>query len=109
MEKVRKFKLKIRKGDKVKIIYGKDKGKEGVVEKVYPKSGKLLIPGINLYKKHVKKSEQFPQGGVVEIPRPIDVSKVMLICPKCKKPTRVGYKLTGDKKFRICKKCKSTL
>ena len=101
--------MKIRKGDKVKVIYGKDKGREGVVEKVYKKSMKVLVPGINLYKKHVKKSEQFPQGGVVEVPRPLHVSKVMLICPKCNKPTRVGYKLVDGKKFRICKKCKSTL
>lgn len=101
--------MKIRKGDKVKVIYGKDRGREGIVEKVYRKAMKVLIPGINLYKKHVKKSEQFPQGGVVEIPRPIHVSKVMLICPNCKNPTRVGYKLVEGKKFRICKKCKNTI
>ena len=101
--------MKIRKGDKVKIIYGKDKGREGVVEKVYRKSKKVLIPGINMYKKHIKKSEEFPQGGVIELPRPIDVSKIMLVCPKCKKPTRVGYKLQDNKKFRFCKKCQSII
>ncbi len=101
--------MKIRKGDKVRVIYGKDKGREGVVEKVYKKARKVLIPGINIYKKHIKKSEQFPQGGVVEIPRPIDISKVMLICPKCGKPTRVGYKISGGQKFRICKKCQSRI
>ena len=106
---MKKIFMKVRKGDKVKVIYGKDKGREGVVEKVYRKARRVLIPGINLYKKHVKKSEQFPQGGVVEIPRPLDVSKVMLICPKCKKTTRVGYKVVDNKKFRVCKKCKSTI
>jgi len=101
--------MKIRKGDKVKVIYGKDKGKEGMVERVYRKQNKVLIFGVNLYKKHVKKSEQFPNGGIIEVPRPLDVSKVMLICPKCKKPTRVGFKKEDKKKFRFCKKCKSKI
>lgn len=97
--------MKIRKGDKVKIIAGKDKGREGKVERVYLKQNKILIEGINLYKKHIKKSDKVPQGGVVEIPRPLFMAKVMLICPKCKKTTRVGYKVEKGKKFRICKKC----
>jgi len=101
--------MKIKKGDKVKVIYGKDKGKEGVVEKVYKKTNKVLIPGVNLYKKHIKKNEKMPQGGIIDIPRPLDVSKVMLICPKCKKPTRVGFFKEGKKKFRICKKCESKI
>lgn len=97
--------MKIRKGDKVRVMVGKDKGREGVVERAYPKDRKVLIPGVNLYKKHIKKSQQFPQGGVVEIPRPIDVAKVMLICPHCKNPTRVGFIIKNGKKFRRCKKC----
>ena len=101
--------MKIRKGDLVKVIYGKDKGREGKVEKVYPKQNKVKISGINVYKKHVKKSEQLPQGGIVELPRPLNVSKVMLICPVCKKPTRVGYKKEGKRKFRYCKKCDSKI
>ena len=101
--------MKIRKGDLVKVIYGKDKGREGKVEKVYPKQNKVKISGINVYKKHVKKSEQLPQGGIVELPRPLNVSKVMLICPVCKKPTRVGYKKEGKGKFRYCKKCDSKI
>ncbi len=101
--------MKIKKGDKVKIIYGKDKGREGVVEKVYRKDNKVLIPGINLYKRHIKKNEKMPKGGIIEIPRPLDVSKVMLICPKCAKPTRVGILREKSKKWRICKKCKSKI
>jgi large subunit ribosomal protein L24 len=101
--------MKIKKGDKVKVIYGKDKGKEGVVEKVYQKANKVLIPGINLYKKHIKKNEKMPQGGIIEVPRPLAVSKVMLICPKCKKPSRVGFLKERKKKFRVCRKCKSKI
>lgn len=101
--------MKIRRGDKVKIIAGKDRGKEGMVERVYRKQSKVLIPQINVFKKHVKKSEEFPQGGVVELPRPLDVSKVMVICPKCKKPTRVGFLLERGKKFRLCKKCQNKI
>ncbi len=99
--------MKIKKGDKVKVIYGKDRGREGKVERVYKNSRRVLIPGINIYKKHVKKSDQFPQGGVVELPRPLDVSKVMFVCPKCKSPARLGYDFKGDRKVRICKKCGS--
>jgi large subunit ribosomal protein L24 len=101
--------MKIKKGDKVKVSYGKDKGKEGVVEKVYQKANKVLITGINLYKRHIKKNEKMPQGGIVDVPRPLDVSKVMLICPKCKKTTRVGFLVDGKKKFRLCKKCQSKI
>ena len=97
--------MKIKKGDKVKVIYGKDKGREGTVEKVYRKRKMVVIPGVNIYKKHVKRSEQFPQGGAIEVPRPLDVSKVMLICPSCKKPVRVGFKLEKGKKYRVCKSC----
>ncbi len=101
--------MKLKKGDKVKVIYGKDKGREGTVEKVYRKSKKLLITGINIFKRHVKKSDKLPQGGIVEVPRPLDSSKVMLICPKCGQPTRVGYIIEKNKKIRICKKCQSKL
>ena len=101
--------MKIKKGDKVKIISGKDKGREGQVEKVYVKSGKIVIPGANIYKKHIKKNEKMPQGGVVDLPRALSATKVMLICPKCKKMTRVGYLVEKNKKLRICKKCQSKL
>lgn len=99
--------MKLKKGDTVKITVGKDKGRQAKVQKSYRTSGKILVEGLNLYKKHVKKNEQMPQGGVVEIPRALDVSKVMFICPKCKKEARLGFKIEGKKKNRICRKCKS--
>lgn len=99
--------MKIKKGDKVRVIAGKDKGRDGKVEKVYRKQNKVSLPGINIYKKHIKKNEKMPKGGVVELPRPIDISKIMLICPTCSKPSRVGYKIEKNKKIRICKKCKA--
>lgn len=99
--------MKLKKGDKVKVIAGKDKGREGTIERVYKKSEKVLILDINVYKKHVKKNEQMPQGGIVDLPRPLDVSKVMFMCEKCAKPTRLGYKINEDKKVRVCKKCQT--
>lgn len=101
--------MKIKKGDKVKVIAGKDKGRDGKVEKVYKKQNKVLLPGINIYKKHIKKNEKMPKGGVVELPRPIDISKIMLICPTCNKPSRIGYKIEKNKKIRICKKCRTKI
>lgn len=101
--------MKIRKGDKIRVTAGKDKGREGKVERVYAKQNAVVVPGINMYKKHVKKNEQMPQGGIVDVPRAIDVSKITLLCPKCGKPTRVSYEVqkNGNKK-RVCKKCKSS-
>lgn len=101
--------MKIKKGDKIKIIAGKDTGREGIVERAYKKAGVVIVPGINLYKRHIKKNEKMPQGGVVEIPRAINVSKIMLICPKCSKTTRVSYEIKRNKKSRICRKCKSEI
>ena len=101
--------MKIKKGDKIKVIAGKNKGKEGVVEKVYKLQNKILILGLNLYKKHVRKNEKMPQGGVVEVPRPLDISKVMFVCPKCKAVGRLGSLVEKNKKTRICKKCKSVV
>lgn len=95
--------MKLKKGDKVIVIAGKDKGREGVVERVYVKQNKVLLPKINVYKRHIKKSESAPQGGMVELPRAMDVSKVMLLSPKTKKPTRIGYQINKGKKVRVAK------
>src|SRR3989344_7509974 len=97
--------MKIKSNDTIVVIKGKDKGIKAKVERVYPKSGKVLAPTVNKYKKHMKKSESNPQGGVVEVPRPLKISNVMLVCPKCKKPARIGYEIVDDKKYRMCKKC----
>lgn len=94
---------KIKKGDKIKVLLGKDRGKEGQVEKVFGKEGKVLILGVNVYKRHVKKQ------GIIEIPKPIDISNVALICPLCKKPTRISFKEIKDNKLRVCKKCKKEI
>lgn len=101
--------MKLKKGDKVRIMAGKDRRREGVIEKVYKKQKKVLILGINLYKKHIKKSEKVPQGGVVELSRPIDVSKLALVCAHCASITRVGYAINQNKKLRICRKCKESI
>jgi len=101
--------MKIKKGDKIRVMAGKDKGREGKVEKVYKKSNKILIPNINVYKRHVKKNDKMPQGGIVDVPRPLDVAKIMLICPKCGKTARIGFRVEKNKKFRVCKKCESKI
>jgi large subunit ribosomal protein L24 len=97
--------LKFKVGDKVKVMSGKDKGREGNIEKIYPEKKTAVLPGINIYKKHVKKQVAADnKGGIYEIPRSIALSKLMVIDPKTKKPTRVGFKVEGGKKLRISKK-----
>lgn len=98
--------MKLKVGDKVIITKGKDRGREGVVEKIFPKIGKVIVPGLNVYKKH-RKPVGGQEGGIIEFSRPYPISSVSLICPLCKKKTRVGYRLTKDgQKKRICRKCK---
>lgn len=101
--------MKIKKGDLVLITAGKDKGKKGKVEKIYPKEGTILVPGLNLYKKHLKKRDEKTQGGIIDFPRPLPLGKVALICPKCKVQTRVGYSQSENEKIRICRKCQQPL
>jgi len=95
--------MKIKKGDKVKIILGKDRGKEGTVEFVLPEKNKVFVGGANLYKRHVKKMQNM-EGGIIDLPKPMNVSNVSLICPNCKKLAKIGYKIVGKIKSRICKK-----
>ena len=98
--------LKFKIGDAVKIVAGKDKGKDGKIEKVFPKEKTVLVPAVNLYKKHVKPTMTADgKGGVFDIPRPLPFAKIALICPNCKKQTRVGFKVEKDQKIRICRKC----
>ena len=101
--------MNIKKGDNVKIMAGKDKGKTGNVIEVDSKLGRVVIEKLNLIKKHVRPKKQGQQGQVVEAPRKVDASNVMVVCAKCKKPTRLGKKVEGDKKVRICKKCKTNI
>ncbi|EKA9005459.1 50S ribosomal protein L24 [Listeria monocytogenes] len=95
--------MHVKKGDKVKVITGKDKGKSGKVLAAFPKKDRVLIEGINMVKKHTKPSNINPQGGILNVEAPIHVSNVMLIDPKTGEPTRVGYEVKGDKKVRVAK------
>jgi large subunit ribosomal protein L24 len=96
---------KIKKGDKVKILLGKDSGREGSVEKVLTKESRVIVGGINISKRSVKKFND-TQGGIVDLVKPVDISNVALVCPNCKKPTRVGFLIEKGVKVRICRKCK---
>jgi len=96
--------IKLKVGDNIKITVGKDKGREGKIERIFPKESTALVPGLNIYKKHVKGASG-QKGGIYEIPRPFSFAKIALICPKCKKVTRVGFKIIGTEKARICRKC----
>lgn len=98
-------KLKIKKGDKVAITAGKDKGKRGEVVKVFPSDSKILVGGVNIVKKHIRPSKAYPSGGIVEKEMPIHISNVGIIDPKTSLPTRVGYKVLVDgKKVRVAKR-----
>ncbi len=101
--------MKIKKGDQVIVISGKDRLKKGRVLKAFPKEAKVLVEGLNLRKKHAKPKKSGEKGEIVQISFPITVSNVKLVCPKCSRPVRVGFKLINDKKFRICKKCKQEI
>jgi large subunit ribosomal protein L24 len=97
--------MKIIKSDKVKILIGKDKGRTGEVVRAFPKTNKIVVKGLNLFKKHVKPSQN-QKGGIVEKERPILASKVSLICPNCQKTIRVGYEIDkSGSKYRVCRKC----
>lgn len=102
-------KLRIQKNDLVIVISGKDKGKTGKVMNVNSKSGKASVEGLNVYKKNVKPSKKYPQGGIIDINSPLQISKLMVICPACKKATRTGVKNTSQEKRRMCKKCSEVL
>lgn len=100
--------MKIKKGDKVKILLGKDRNKEGKVMMVLAKEKKVFIEGVNLYKRHVKKMGDI-EGGIIDMPKPLNISNVALICPSCNKVTRVGYLINANTKVRVCKKCKKEI
>ena len=97
--------MKIRKGDKVKVLTGKDKGREGTVSKVIPSKNRLIVERVNVAKKHFRPTQKITQGGIIEKDMPIDASNVSIICSACG-PTRVGYEFKEDgTKARICRKC----
>ncbi|MCU9615218.1 50S ribosomal protein L24 [Caldibacillus lycopersici] len=96
--------MHVKKGDKVKVITGKDKGKTGVILAAYPKDNRVVVEGVNIVKKHAKPSQDNPQGGIISREAAIHVSNVMPLDPKTGEPTRVGYKVEDGKKVRIAKK-----
>ncbi len=101
--------MKLKKGDTVLIISGKDRGRKGKIIDSLPKKGKIVVEGINLRKKHVKAKRSGEKGQIVTMPAPMNISNVKIICSKCGKGTRVGYKVENNKKYRICKKCKQEI
>ncbi|QQO10645.1 50S ribosomal protein L24 [Breznakiella homolactica] len=101
-------KFKIKKEDTVEIIAGKDKGKRGRVLKILRAKDRVIVEGANIVKKAMKRRSQQDRGGIVEVEAAIHSSNVMIVCKKCG-PTRIGYKLDGDKKTRVCRKCGEAL
>lgn len=101
--------FKLKKGDEVIISAGKDKGKKGKIEKVLFSQNRVFLPGLNVYKRHVKKRDEKNPGGIIEFSRSLPVANVALICPKCGKPTRVGFEIEGQEKKRVCRKCQLTI
>ena len=99
----------VKTGDKVKVIAGKDKGKEGVVVKTLAAKDRVVVEGVNIVKKHQKPNNQYPQGGIVELEAPIHVSNVQLLDPSTNEPTKVGYKVEDGTKVRFAKKSGTTL
>lgn len=96
--------MHVKKGDKVQVISGKDKGKQGIILQALPKKNRVVVEGINIVKKHAKPSQANPQGGIVDQEAAIHVSNVMPLDPKTNEPTRIGYKIENGKKVRIAKK-----
>jgi large subunit ribosomal protein L24 len=102
--------MRIVAGDIVKVIRGDDRNKEGKVLEAFPKEKKIIVEGVNIKYKHKRRSPEYRRGAIIESPYPISISNVMLLCPNCNKPTRVGYTITeNDEKLRKCKKCKQII
>lgn len=100
--------MKILKDDTVQIMLGKDRGKTGKVLQVLPKDDRVVVEGVNTYKRHVRRMGQ-NEGGIVDLVKPVSLSNVMVVCPNCKKTTRVGFKVEGSEKLRVCKRCGEVL
>ena len=101
--------MNIKRDDKVIVLSGKDKGKEGKVLSVDPKAGKVIVEGVSVASKHSKPRKQGDKGGIIKVETPIYACKVMVVCPKCGKATRVAHKLENGKNVRVCKKCGASL
>lgn len=97
--------MKLKKGDTVVVTTGKDKGKKGKVERVLPSDSSVVVAGVNIVKRHMKRRDDKKPSGIIEIVKPLSAGKVALVCPNCNKPTRVGYLVSKNDKVRVCRKC----
>lgn len=97
--------MKFKKGDNVLVTAGKDKGKKGKIDKVFPKDFLVSVHGINAFKRHMKKRDEKNPGGIIERFRPLTTANIAFLCPSCGKPTRIGFLLTKNEKVRVCRKC----
>ena len=97
--------MKIKKGDTVQVIAGKDLGKVGEVTRVIPDTDRVIVDGVNVAKRHQRATNATMQGGIIDKDMPLHVSNVAIVCPSCSKPTRIGYRFDGDTKVRVCRKC----
>ena len=96
---------KIRKGDLVQVLTGKDRGKQGTVSRVLPRKDKVIVDGVNVAKKHQKARSAEQPGGIIDKDLPLPIANVGIVCDSCGRPVRVGYRFDGDTKVRVCKKC----
>jgi len=101
--------MKLKKGDLVKVVLGKDKGKQAKIEKILPKIDKVLVTGVNQYKRHLKARAQGQSSEIVTITKPLSSQNVALICPHCKLQTRIGFKIEKNGKIRVCRKCEKKI
>ncbi|HSX58070.1 MAG TPA: 50S ribosomal protein L24 [Candidatus Saccharimonadales bacterium] len=101
--------LKFHVGDEVVVTAGKDKGKKGKVDRVFPRESKLVVAGVNMYKRNAKGTSGAKQTGIIDIVKPIGLGNVALVCPKCKLPTRVALVIKNNEKKRVCKKCEQVI
>ncbi len=101
--------MKIRKGDNVIMLSGKDRGKTGKVISVMPDMDRIVVEGLNMLRRHTRARQQGQTGQIISKERPVSAASVAVVCKSCGKPTRVGYRIDGDTKLRICKKCQNTI
>lgn len=101
--------MRIKKGDNVIMLSGKDRGKKGKILLAFPDSAKVVVEGLNLIKKHQRPKAQGQKGQIIQKERAVSVSAVQLVCSKCGRASRTGHKMSGDKKVRICKKCQAEI
>jgi large subunit ribosomal protein L24 len=101
--------MKLKKNDNIMVISGRDKGKTGLIERVFRDDNRIVVKGVAIAKKHVKPSKKNPQGGIIEINQKINASNVMILCPSCGKPSKIAAKISEKGKNRVCKKCGASL